>query len=231
MGCPTSVFLGRNLVFSITTHDPDTGVLTDADALPTYRIYEDETAVPILIGNMAALDAVNTTGFYTAQIACTTANGFEYDRTYTIDIEATVDLDTGGMCYGFIVFRDVWSALGMIGASGITLLSPVLDGGNVNIIQGDVYEAVDGRRLEWSNTGWTIGVASTIIVVVRDVKAFVGVRISGTEAGLEMTSVETLALTVGTFDYYVQEIQADNERITLVEGKWTTSPRPIPPTV
>jgi len=67
MGCQSDVAIGQNLVFSICTHDPDTGVLTDADAVPAYRIYEDETAVPILTGNMAKLDDVNTTGFYTGR--------------------------------------------------------------------------------------------------------------------------------------------------------------------
>lgn len=101
MGCPSEVIIGDNLVFSITTHDPDTGVLTDADAPPSYRIYEDETAVAILTGDMAKLDDANTTGFYTELIACTTANGFETGKTYSIYIEATVDGDTGGITFGF----------------------------------------------------------------------------------------------------------------------------------
>ena len=62
MGCQSEVSVGDNLVFSVTTHDPDTGVLTDADAVPSYRLYEDETATPILTGNMAKLDDANTTG-------------------------------------------------------------------------------------------------------------------------------------------------------------------------
>jgi len=101
MGCPTEVEIGDNLVFSVTTHDPDTGVLTDADAVPSYRIYEDETAVAILNGNMAKLDDANTTGFYTELIACTAGNGFENGKTYTVYIEATVDGDEGGICYAF----------------------------------------------------------------------------------------------------------------------------------
>lgn len=103
MGCQSSVDLGSNLVFSICTHDPDTGVLTDADAVPTYRIYEDETSTPILTGSMAKLDDANTTGFYTELIACTTANGFEANKTYTVYITATVDSDTGGIAYSFKV--------------------------------------------------------------------------------------------------------------------------------
>lgn len=101
MGCQTDVDIGDSLTFSVVTHDPDTGVLTDADAVPSYRIYEDETATPILTGNMAKLDDANTVGFYTEQIACTAANGFESGKSYTIYIEATVDSDTGGITFGF----------------------------------------------------------------------------------------------------------------------------------
>src|SRR4030043_297852 len=97
MGCQSEVQIGDNLVFSITCHDPDTGVLTDADSAPAYRIYEDETATPILTGTMAVLDTVNTTGFYTESIACTVANGFEHGKTYTIYINLTVHSDKGGI--------------------------------------------------------------------------------------------------------------------------------------
>ena len=103
MGCQTTVALGNNLTFTVVTHDPDTGVLTDADAVPAYRVYEDEIAVPILIGNMAFLDAVNTIGFYSELIACTALAGFQVGRSYNIYIVATVDADQGGITYGFTV--------------------------------------------------------------------------------------------------------------------------------
>lgn len=103
MGCPSEVVLEDNLVFSVCTHDPDTAVVTDADAAPTYRVYEDETGTAILTGSMAKLDDANTTGFYTELIACTAANGFETGKTYTIYIEATVGGDTGATSFGFTV--------------------------------------------------------------------------------------------------------------------------------
>lgn len=103
MGCPTDVVLGDNLVFSVATHDPTLGTLTDADAVPSYRIYEDETQTPILTGTMAKLDDANTTGFYSESIACTTANGFESTKTYSVYIEATVNAVKGGISYGFKV--------------------------------------------------------------------------------------------------------------------------------
>lgn len=99
MGCQSEVNIDDYFTFSVCCHDPDTGVLTDADAAPSYLIYEDETAVAILSGSMAILDTVNTTGFYTERIQATAANGFEDGKSYTIYIEATVDGDTGGISY------------------------------------------------------------------------------------------------------------------------------------
>jgi len=114
MGCPTEVVIGDNLVFSVCTHDPDTGVLTDAAAVPAYWVYEDETALAILNGNMAKLDDATTTGFYTETLACTAANGFEDGKTYTVYIEATVDGDKGGICYGFKAITGIWNETGTI---------------------------------------------------------------------------------------------------------------------
>ena len=102
MGCPSNCQIGDNLVFSICTHDADTGALTDASSV-TYRIYEDETATAILTGTMAVLDTSNSTGFYTELINVTAANGFEAGKTYTIYIEATVDAVMGGIAFAFKV--------------------------------------------------------------------------------------------------------------------------------
>ncbi len=103
MGCPVKIAIGGSLVFGICTHDPDTGILTDADTVPSYRIYEDERPVAIITGNMTRLDIPNTDGFYTESIRCSQLNGFEILRNYTIYIEATVGGDTGGIAYTFRV--------------------------------------------------------------------------------------------------------------------------------
>jgi len=124
MGCPSHVVIGDNLVFSITCHDADTGVLTDADSAPAYRVYEDETATAILTGTMAKLDDGNTTGFYPELIACTTAAGFEEGKSYTIYIEATVDSDTGGICYGFKAITKTGYSLAATGLDAIATTEP-----------------------------------------------------------------------------------------------------------
>lgn len=118
MGCPTEVEIGRNLTFSICTHDPDTGVLTDAGSNPTYRVYQATTTTPILTGTMSKLDDGNTTGFYVAAIACLSGNGFNHGFTYTVYIEATVDTDKGGISYAFTAYDQRKANLTQISDSG-----------------------------------------------------------------------------------------------------------------
>lgn len=112
MGCQTRVTIGGFLTFSICAHDPDTGELTDTDFAPIYRIYEGEVAVPVLTGVLAKLDDANTVGFYTERIECSTANGFEDRKTYTIYVEATVDTRTGGISFAFVA-RSVYVVQGV----------------------------------------------------------------------------------------------------------------------
>jgi len=144
MGCPTEVELGETLTFSCCTHDPDTGILTDADAVPVYWVYEDETGTSInattpLSDPMAKLDDAHTTGFYTETITCSAANGYETGKTYTIYIEATVDSDRGGICYGF----KCTSRLTAIEADTNELQADWKDGGRLDLLLDAVKAKTD----------------------------------------------------------------------------------------
>lgn len=102
------MFLGKweiddFLTFVCNTHDPADGAAIDADAVATYRVYEDETGTPILTGSMALFDSANTVGFYSERIQLTAANGFENGKHYTIYITATVDSVAGTMSHNFQV--------------------------------------------------------------------------------------------------------------------------------
>lgn len=156
MGCQTEVTLGDNLTFTITTHDPDTGVLTDADGPPVYRVYEDEVAAAILTGTMTTLDPLNTVGFYSELIACTVANGFEDGRSYNIYIEATVDGDTGGISYGFRCIQVVPCA------TPVTYTYTVTNSGTGLPMEGvDVWITTDvgGANVVWCGVTDTFGAA------------------------------------------------------------------------
>src|SRR3990167_11071794 len=87
--------LGELATFYVNTHTPSTAGVVDADAVPGYRVYEDETATPLLTGSMALLDDANTVGFYSEQITLSAANGFERGKSYTIRITGVVGGVTG----------------------------------------------------------------------------------------------------------------------------------------
>jgi hypothetical protein len=100
MSIPPKANVGETIVFSIATHNTTTGILTDADSAPTYRVYEEETATPITNGTMAKLDDANTTGHYSESLSIAFGT-YTYSKTYTIYIEATVNSITGGIAYAF----------------------------------------------------------------------------------------------------------------------------------
>lgn len=191
MGCQSTVNLGDNLVFSITCHDPDTGVLTDADSAPTYRLYEDETATPILTGTMATLDTANTTGFYSELVAGTAANGFEVGKSYTVYIEATVDGDTGGISYGFTVesAAAVWAyGTRTLTQSAASIVAAVA-GSDLSIHRGDSLSAsitglgdISGRSKLWFTIKTTARDADTASIVQIEETAGL-VYINGAAAG------------------------------------------------
>lgn len=91
------------LTFTANTRRFDTGPGTDADSVPSYRIYEDETGTAILSGSMAKLDDANTVGFYSEQITLSAANGFEVGKSYAIYVSATVNSVTDTVSFNFKV--------------------------------------------------------------------------------------------------------------------------------
>jgi len=95
------------LAFTVNTHTPSTGAVTDADAVPTYRIYEDETGTAIDTGSTAKLDDAGTTGFYSEQVQLLAATGYEKGKTYTIRMSATVGGVTGAMSHTFQIEAEV----------------------------------------------------------------------------------------------------------------------------
>ena len=107
-------------------------------------------------------------------------------------------------------------------------VGPVIVGGDVRVIRGDSYLNVDGRRLQWSSSSWSVALTSTIVVIIQDIENFTGTRLSATSIGLELTTAQTTALTEGNFLFSVQEVKNTGQRITRVQGNWETAIQPIP---
>lgn len=156
MGCPSECELSKSLVFSVTTHSPDTGAAGDADTTPIYYIYENETGTALVSGVMAKLDDSNTTGLYTEQVDCTEDNGFEVDGSYTIYIEGTVGGVTASISFGFRVVdnipSDVWSYVTRTLTQSASSIVATVTGDNLTIHRGDTLNATFTGLA--NNTGW-----------------------------------------------------------------------------
>lgn len=99
------------LTFAVNTHAAQTLAAADADNVPTYRVYKDETGAAIVTGSMAKLDDANTVGFYSEQITLSAANGFEAGKCYTIYVSATVGGTIGTLSHSFQVETHNWDEL------------------------------------------------------------------------------------------------------------------------
>ncbi len=110
MSCPTTCILEENLTFTVQASD-GTGAAADATGNVNYQVFEDETATPI-IDTTAMSKLASKTGFYSEQIDCSTANGFERFKSYTIRITATVSGVSLAQVYTFLCLgaSDVFSS-------------------------------------------------------------------------------------------------------------------------
>jgi len=82
--------LDEYLEFSFGTQTPATGAAVDADALPTYRVYEEDNDTVVATGNCAKRDDAGTLGYYFARAQITTVAGYEVGKDYYVEGVAIV---------------------------------------------------------------------------------------------------------------------------------------------
>lgn len=115
------VVIGQTLPFYLNTHG-STGAETDADAVPSYRVYEQTTDTAILSGVMAKIDDANTTGAYAGSISINVSNGFEVGKNYAIRKRAVVASVAAAEFDTFICVADVLGTSPLATAASIALL-------------------------------------------------------------------------------------------------------------
>jgi hypothetical protein len=76
--------------FDVTTHDPSTGAITDADSTPTFEVFEEATDTDIGVGGNLT-KRTSKTGNYRGTFTASAANGFEAGKWYSVIASATVN--------------------------------------------------------------------------------------------------------------------------------------------
>lgn len=111
--------IGQTYTFTVETVNPSQ-VPTDADALPTYRVYEGSSSggaiPPLLTGTMVKRDDIGTTGFYEHGFLLSPSVGFEVGKVYTLLIAASVGGTVGNTTRSFQIV-----STGVVLSSGVSL--------------------------------------------------------------------------------------------------------------
>lgn len=76
--------------FDVCTHNPSTGAVSDADATPTFDVYEEATDTGLL-GATNFTKRTSLTGNYRGTFTASAANGFEAGKWYSVIASATVN--------------------------------------------------------------------------------------------------------------------------------------------
>ncbi|KKL81112.1 hypothetical protein LCGC14_1997990, partial [marine sediment metagenome] len=215
MGCPSTIILGDNLVFTICSYNLGTLAATDDDTNPTYRVYEEETGTAILSGSFAKLDDGNTTGFYSESIACTTGNGFEVNKTYSIYAEFTVGAVDHAETYNFRIINEnvagpgdytVTLTIQDTGASALSGVSVWLNTAN------DRSSAVAGTKVTDDNGQVTFELHYTTYYLFahRAGYTFNAANFTAASGNVAFTKAIGVATSTGTASNYVDSFLTRN---------------------
>ena len=83
-----SVILGDTLTKDLTTHNPTTGQVQDADVIPTCQVFGGDVDIPIL--TPIVVKRVGQIGDYRVSFVVSAANGFAIGGSYDIIVSVTV---------------------------------------------------------------------------------------------------------------------------------------------
>jgi hypothetical protein len=86
--------LDEVIYFDVITSTPSTGAAVDADATPTFSVYEEATDTDIGVGGNLT-KRTSLTGNYRGSFTASAANGFEVGKWYAVIVSATVGAVAG----------------------------------------------------------------------------------------------------------------------------------------
>lgn len=159
--------LNEVVYFDVITSN-STGAATDADATPTFAVYEESTDTDIGIGGNFT-KRTGLTGNYRASFTASTANGFEVGKWYTVVGSATVGSVAGKcICMSFRVTAAEAVAgvpdVNITYINGTTATSGETVNANVVSISGDT-DAADNLEAAYDGTGYAGGTTKQQVVL------------------------------------------------------------------
>jgi hypothetical protein len=203
------------LQHKVQTSSVTTGAATDADAVPTWRVYEDSTTTPVTTGSYTTFNSL--AGFYNAAITLAAAIGYEKGKNYYIRYSATVASIIGADVDTFQIEAEVDA-----NSVSITVnanVSSVSAGSFQSITIGSVAATVNANVASVSSGAFQSVTIGSVAGTVGSVAAAVTVNATSQAAIVDAVWAETAAgyTTAGSMGY--QLAQADSIG-ALVNAIW-----------
>jgi hypothetical protein len=111
----------------------------------------------------------------------------------------------------------------LLGTSTVVVASPVATSGDITIIVGDDYLAVDGRALSWTGKNWPFLTGGSVIVAING-KSYIATITTSSRVQLELTRAQTSAMVAGLSKFAIIATLPNGDVATLVNGKCTITP-------
>jgi hypothetical protein len=100
----------------------------------------------------------------------------------------------------------------------VTYVGPVIEGGAVEIVQGDDYYAADGRALSWTLTDFPSLAGATITFRCGSVTKTGSATGTGTQVvSVELSKTDTNLLTAELSSFSVTAVLANTHEVTLIK--------------
>lgn len=112
------------------------------------------------------------------------------------------------------------------GAS-VTVSSPVVDAGTIEVVKGDSYAASQSRAIDFTFSGVPdLSTADSLTLTVRSpdgnrLLEATGSDLSATQIRFELTSAQTGALNPGSYFFDIQAVFPGSLRVTLARGDFS----------
>jgi hypothetical protein len=216
--------------FTQNFYHPASGYSSAVDSTPRYYVYEDDTNTNILQGGMTA--RTDIPGSYHGSFVASTANGFETDKFYDVQVSGELNGISGFTSVKQFKLGDIYDT-NVVQVSGepITNSTATYDANVVSVSGENVH--IDNFKADVSNLDTTVSSRMptthidatagavdnvTLVDTTTDVTNNVGVDLSTLESKLDSNGLYLVAISGDTIN-----ILADTNELQANQGNWLTA--------
>jgi hypothetical protein len=196
------------LQHKVQTSAVTTGAATDADSVPTWRVYEDATTTPVTTGSYTTFNSM--VGFYNAAITLAAAIGFEKGKNYYIRYAATVASIIGADVDTFQIEAEV-------DANSVSItVNANVSSITAGAISANAFTAGALQSLTLGSVAGTVGSVAAAVTVNSTSATAIGAAVQALALTVNATAASAIAVAVQALGLTI----SSTSRALLVDEIW-----------